>query len=297
MSIFLTFVIACSLCLAISKASLIFSETFQSEKIFVPDGSWTLSTQSKYYGQPVKVLPTGENLPGLETDLGLQLTQEMKHYGLASQFSEPIVVKGKGLFVQYEVKFIETFNCGGAYIKLLRESLPSLDLLDSSTPYSIMFGPDKCGATNKVHFIVQYQNPIDKSWEEKHFNETIPVLSNKHTHLYTLAIHPDSSFEIYIDNKEAKRGHLLTHLRPPINPDEMINDPEDKKPSDWVDEPEIDDPDAVKPDDWDESQPRKIVDPNATKPEGWLDDAPEEVPNPDVQKPEDWDDEQVGNDS
>ena len=134
---------------------------------------------------------------------------------------------------------------------------------------------------------------MDHSWEEKHFNETIPVRSDKNTHLYTLAIRPDNTFSIYVDHKEAKQGSLLTHLRPPINPDEYINDPTDFKPSDWVDEAEINDPDAVKPDDWDESQPRKIPDPNATKPEGWLDNAPETIPNPDISKPEDWDDEEV----
>eukprot|EP00961_Rhodomonas_salina_P075294 1010220-Rhodomonas_salina.1 len=40
---------------------------------------------------------------------------------------------------------------------------------------------------------------------------------------------------------------LLKDLDPPINPEKEIDDPEDKKPADWVDEAEIDDPDATKP--------------------------------------------------
>jgi len=38
-----------------------------------------------------------------------------------------------------------------------------------------MFGPDKCGDTNKVHFILRHQNPVSKEWEEKHFKSDTPV--------------------------------------------------------------------------------------------------------------------------
>ena len=46
----------------------------------------------------------------------------------------------------------------------------------------------------------------------------------------------------------------------------MIDDPNDSKPSDWVDEAQIVDPDATKPDDWDEDAPKKIPDMDATIP-------------------------------
>ena len=52
---------------------------------------------------------------------------------------------------QYEVKMEEPLQCGGAYVKLLGEGAVSApDMLDNETPYVIMFGPDKCGGTNKV---------------------------------------------------------------------------------------------------------------------------------------------------
>lgn len=157
-----------------------------------------------------------------------------------------------------------------------------------------MFGPDRCGSNNKVHFIVQYQNPISSKWEEKHFNGSIPIRSDKKTHLYTLLLRKDSSFEIFIDSVSVGKGSLLTHMAPPINPPVEIDDPTDEKPSDWVDIETIPDPAAVKPDDWDESQPRKIPDPKAVKPNEWLDDAPATVPDPNAKKPEDWDDEEDG---
>ncbi len=42
-------------------------------------------------------------------------------------------------------------DCGGAYLKLLTaETLGALDSFSNDTPYTIMFGPDKCGTTSKV---------------------------------------------------------------------------------------------------------------------------------------------------
>jgi hypothetical protein len=56
-----------------------------------------------------------------------------------------------GLIVQYEAQTPQTHGCGGAYMKLL--SPPdgwAPQRLRSRTPYSIMFGPDRCGAAARV---------------------------------------------------------------------------------------------------------------------------------------------------
>merc|ERR1712157_226838 len=50
----------------------------------------------------------------------------------------------------------------------------------------------------------------------------------------------------------------------------VIADPDDKKPSDWVEEAMMDDPSEKKPDDWVEE--KRIVDPEAKKPDDWDDD-------------------------
>jgi hypothetical protein len=47
----------------------------------------------------------------------------------------------------------------------------------------------------------------------------------------------NNTYHIYIDRVLAVEGNLLTSLSPPINPPEMIVDPTDKKPADWVDNP------------------------------------------------------------
>jgi len=40
-------------------------------------------------------------------------------------------------------------ECGGTYLKFL-EGSPELKSMEEKTSYTVMFGPDKCGQTNKV---------------------------------------------------------------------------------------------------------------------------------------------------
>lgn len=57
----------------------------------------------------------------------------------------------EGLVLQYDLKLSEGLTCGGAYLKFVSASAEfDPETLVEATPYSIMFGPDKCGATNKV---------------------------------------------------------------------------------------------------------------------------------------------------
>jgi calnexin len=56
------------------------------------------------------------------------------------------------------VKFQEGQDCGGAYIKLLStESNSDLTKFYDKSPYTIMFGPDKCGNDNKVIYLSQFE--------------------------------------------------------------------------------------------------------------------------------------------
>jgi calnexin len=309
MLFFAVLVACCMMAVTISAAGvrdrLFFVETFDSDP-FV-SRRWVKSTFPKYVDSDansteypaIRVGPSTAAAKGLEHDNALRFTKEKKHYGIAAKFPKPLTFgadKGhKELVIQYEVKLEETLNCGGAYIKLLRDT-PDLDVanLNGDTPYTIMFGPDKCGTVNKVHFILQHQNPLTGAWEEKHSNETAAQKGDKKTHLYTLNIKSDNSYEVYVDKKLSKHGNLLTHMKPSINPPKEIDDPTDAKPADWADEAMMDDPTAVKPDDWDENAPKEIEDEKAKKPEGWLDEGPEKVPDPKAVKPVDWDDEEDG---
>ena len=103
-------------------------------------------------------------------------------------------------------------------------------------------------------------------------------------HVYTLRLQSqNNSYEVLIDGAVAKAGSLLEDFEPPFLPSELMDDPEDEKPPEWVDDPEMPDPDDAKPDAWDEEAPPTVDDLDATMPEGWLEDEPEMVsanPNP-----------------
>ncbi|PNI26115.1 CANX isoform 9, partial [Pan troglodytes] len=235
-------------------------------------------------------------LPG---DKGLVLMSRAKHHAISAKLNKPFLFDTKPLIVQYEVNFQNGIECGGAYVKLLSKTPElNLDQFHDKTPYTIMFGPDKCGEDYKLHFIFRHKNPKTGIYEEKHAKRPDADLktyfTDKKTHLYTLILNPDNSFEILVDQSVVNSGNLLNDMTPPVNPSREIEDPEDRKPEDWDERPKIPDPEAVKPDDWDEDAPAKIPDEEATKPEGWLDDEPEYVPDPDAEKPEDWDEDMDG---
>lgn len=235
----------------------------------------------------------------IEGDNGLVLSSQAKHAAVSTSLDRPFKFDEKPLIVQYEVRFQNKHECGGAYIKLLADT-PTMKLNDftDKTEYSIMFGPDRCGNDNKLHFIFQHENPITHKMEEKHAKKPTKDFANifedGKTHLITLVVEPDNTFKILLDRKQLSSGSLLNDMEPPVNPPKMIDDPEDKKPDDWDEREKIQDPEATKPDDWDEDAPMTIEDPNAQKPSGWLDDEPELIPDPVAIRPEDWDDEEDG---
>merc|ERR1711865_989938 len=70
-----------------------------------------------------------------------------------------------------------------------------------------------------------------------------------------------------------------------FEPPQEINDPDDFKPDDWVDEAKIKDPDASKPEDWDEDAPKQIPDMDADKPEDWDEEEDGEWEAPQVANP------------
>lgn len=287
----------------VASGNVFFTETFDSREAF--KARWIRSlakkdgaddTLAKYDGEWI-VEESKEN--SLIGDLGLVLKNAAKHHAISAKLEKPFMFDGKPLIIQYEVKFQNGHDCGGAYIKLLTQD-GKLDLENfyDKTRYTIMFGPDKCGLDNRLHFIFQHKNPITGTYEEKHAKQPSQkfehVFTDKKTHLYTLVIHPDNQFEIYIDEDLVNSGNLLKDFTPPVNPPKEIADPDDKKPDDWDDREKIPDPNAKKPDDWDEDEPEMIPDEKAEKPEGWLDNEPELIPSNEAEKPSDWDDDVDG---
>ncbi|KAG9509658.1 Calnexin, partial [Fragariocoptes setiger] len=261
------------------------------------ESRWIKSANPKYNGVwYVKSSPDRS-----QSDLQLVLATKARHHAISTKLDKPFLFDAnKPLIVQYEVQYREGLDCGGSYVKLLRSPSSDLPKLDNETPYSIMFGPDKCGSDSKLHFIIQYKNPKTGKYEEKHWKSASKVsglfgiFGDKKHHLVKLVVKPDNTFEIFLDDQSVGSGSLLEEFDPPINPAKEIVDVNDKKPADWDDRIKIEDPNAVKPDDWDEDAPKKIHDPSAQKPDDWLENEPELVADPEAKKPDDWDSEMDG---
>lgn len=249
---------------------------------------WHYSNGKKYEGRFDTVQPEGYQ------DTAIQMPAGNQHYGMTAQLQEPLLLQD-GIVVQYEVQFSQGHSCGGAYLKLLSQTAEEFKprKLRPKTPFSIMFGPDRCGPDSRVHVILNALNPVTQQVIEHHLMSAPAPKDDKLSHVYTLVLYPNQMYKVLIDGKLKGTGLLAAaDFSPPLQPPAELPDPEHIKPEDWVEEEEIDDPAAVKPDDWDD---RKLIpDPNAQKPHGWLDALPARVADPAAKKPEKWDDDRHG---
>ncbi|KAI8017969.1 hypothetical protein LOK49_LG04G02379 [Camellia lanceoleosa] len=256
------------------------------------EGSWIVSQKEDYKGVWKREKSEGHD------DYGLLVSEKARKYAIVKVLDEPVKLKDGTIVLQFETRLQNGLECGGAYLKYLRPQDAGwvAKEFDNESPYAIMFGPDKCGATNKVHFILKHKNPKSGEYVEHHLKYPPSVPTDKLTHVYTAILKPNNELRILIDGEEKKKANFLSgeDFEPALIPAKTIPDPDDKKPEDWDERAKIADPDAVKPDDWDEDAAMEIEDEEAEKPEGWLDDEPEEIDDPEATKPEDWDDKEDG---
>lgn len=273
---------------ALFALSSVLAEVYFDEK-FLDDSwhqNWIYSEKTdKEFGK--FVWSAGEFYNDPEHDKGIKTSQDARFYALSTKFP-PFSNKGKPLVVQFTVKHEQNIDCGGGYVKVFDCSLNPKDL-HGDTPYLIMFGPDICGpGTKKVHVIFNYKG------KNLLINKDIRCKDDVYTHLYTLIVNPDNTYEVLIDNEKVESGELEADWN--FLPPKKIKDPEAKKPSDWDDRATIDDPDDKKPEDWD--KPEHIPDPDATKPEDWDDEMdgewePQMIDNPEYKG--EWKPKQIDN--
>ena len=150
-----------------------------------------------------------------------------------------LFLRDKPLVVQFTVKHEQNIDCGGGYVKLFDCALDQAGMHGDS-PYHIMFGPDICGpGTKKVHVIFTYKG------KNHLIKKDIRCKDDVFTHLYTLIVNTDGTYEVLIDNESAQTGSLTDDWD--FLPPKKIKDPEAKKPDDWVDQAKLDDPEDAKP--------------------------------------------------
>lgn len=232
-------------------------------------------TAGKFYGDADK-------------DKGIQTSEDAKFYGVSAKFEKAFSNEGKDLVIQFSVKHEQNIDCGGGYLKVFPKDVDQKNLHGDS-PYYIMFGPDICGpGTKKVHVIFNYKgkNLLTK--------KDIRCKDDEMTHLYTLIVKPDNTYEVRIDNEKVESGELEKDWD--FLPPKKIKDPDAKKPEDWDDKKQIDDPEDKKPEDWD--KPQHIPDPDAKKPEDWDDEIDGEWEAPMIDNPDykgEWKPKQIDN--
>eukprot|EP00798_Chlamydomonas_sp_ICE-L_P002046 gene2046-18223_t len=215
-----------------TSATVYFEEKFDASWA----DRWTHSSWKKSEGTAGEFsLSAGKFFGNEEADKGIQTGPDSKFFSIYAELPEVFDNTGKDLVLQYSVKHEQDIDCGGGYIKMIPASSASdMAAFGGETPYSIMFGPDVCGYTKKVHVILTYKG------ENYLIKKDIKAESDRLTHVYTLVLKPDNTYK----------------------------DPKAVKPKEWDERPKIDDPEVVKPDGYDDV-PATIADPDATMPEDW----------------------------
>lgn len=268
---------------AIAHCTIHFKEEFNDETW---EQRWIYSTSKGSDAGKFK-LTSGKFYGDKERDQGIQTEQDAKFYQLSAKIDTPFSNEGKPLVLQYQVKHEQNIDCGGGYIKIFPKI--EAEKMNGDSPYNIMFGPDICGpGTKKVHVIFNYKgkNLLTK--------KDIRCKDDEMTHLYTLIVNPDNTYEVRIDGDKVESGKLEDDWD--FLPPKKIKDPEAKKPEDWVDNAKMDNPESVKPEDWE--KPELIPDPEAKKPEDWDDEEDGEWEPPMINNPEykgEWKPEQIDN--
>lgn len=249
----------------VSVAHVFFEDNFNDM------AKWVHTSNSKFDG---KFELAASKFAADPANKGLKTAQDAKFYAASAPIEPSFSNEDKELVVQFSVAHPQNIDCGGGYLKLL----PKLDAakFEGDSEYNIMFGPDICGYTKKIHLIFSHGG-------KNHLWKKEPVCeSDQLTHMYTLHLKTDQTYAVYVDGVKKESGNLADDwdiLKP-----KTIDDPNDKKPSDWEDNAEIDDPADKKPEDWDK-EPETIADPDAKKPDDWNEDedgtweAPT-IPNP-----------------
>jgi len=258
--------------LAVASGKVYFQETFGEGW----ESRWTPSKWKESEGTAGKwVSSAGKWFTDEKKETGIQTSQDSKFFGISAGF-ESFSNEGKELIIQYQAKYEKDIECGGGYVKV-GPKLSDPTTFGDPTPYNIMFGPDKCGYTKRTHLIFNYdgKNVLKRSdLEYKQEGEGT-------SHLYRLLLKPDSTVRVEIDREKVFEGSLKEDwdiLKP-----KEIDDPEDTKPADWVDEMMMDDPEDKKPADWVEE--KRIVDSSAKKPDDWDDEEDGEWEAPTIDNP------------
>ncbi|KAM6167195.1 calreticulin-3 isoform 2-T2 [Erethizon dorsatum] len=245
--------------LRVALATVYFQEEFLDGERW--RNRWVPSTNDSRLGH--FRLSSGKFYGHKEKDKGLQTTQDSRFYAISVRFP-PFSNKGRTLVLQYTVKHEQKMDCGGGYVKVFPADLDQRTL-SAQSPYYIMFGPDICGFDlKKVHVILQFKN-------EYHANKkSIKCKVDGFTHLYTLILRPDLTYEVKIDGQSIESGSTDSdwHLASLRKSEQAVA-------------PGLDPGRAETAQDWE----KHFLDAGTSKPSDWNSELDGDWPGPMMQKP------------
>lgn len=236
-----------------AMADVVFEEKFDKMSHWT-HSTWKQSTEMESF----QLLPL-QNNPD-QKDMAFATAQDARFYAASTAFPKPFSNKGKSMLLQYEVTYDTDVECGGGYLKM-GPAMTDATQFGDPTEYGIMFGPDKCGNTKRTHLIFNYKGTNKlKKVDLPYKQDTDGV-----TTLYRMVLHPDNKVEVELNGENVYSGSLSDDWDMLL--EKEIEDPDEKKPSDWVEDAMIDDPTDKKPADWIEVE--EIKDTAAVQPENW----------------------------
>uniref|UniRef100_A0A8K9WQY9 Calreticulin n=1 Tax=Oncorhynchus mykiss TaxID=8022 RepID=A0A8K9WQY9_ONCMY len=241
------------LLMAVSIASLFAESSIYFREQFEDGGG---SDYGKF------VLTGGKFYGDVDKDKGLQTSQDARFYSASSRF-ESVNNKDQSLVIQFTVKHEQNIDSGGGYLKLFPADLNQEEMHGESTN-NIMF--DICGPGTKKSMVT-----VVFIYELHHL-----LSDDEYTHMYTLVVNPDNTYEVEINNKK---------------------DPDAEKPDDWDERTlmilktrnqrydwdvaeTIPDPDAKKLDDWNDEMDGEWEPPMVTDPDYKGEWKPKQIDNP-----------------
>ena len=182
--------VAVLMLIATASAKIYLNEPFDN------DAAWTASTNKADYGK--MKLSSGDFYGDKSINQGYKTSEDAHFYATSRKFDAPATNEDKDIVVSLQVKHEQGLDCGGGYIKLMPEMDPTK--FNGDSEYWMMFGPDQCGHTKKVHIIFNYKGENLLWKKEPRYPD------DKLTHVYTVVVHADNTYEFYIDQEKKERG-------------------------------------------------------------------------------------------
>lgn len=128
-----------------------FSETFDHADA-VPS-AWVVSSVKEDYGS--WGISAGKFFADPVTSKGLKTMDNARFYSISVALDETVNTADSDLVIQFSVKHEQSIDCGGGYVKLMPPSFKQAEFSGDSE-YAVMFGPDICGTSAKVHSILSF---------------------------------------------------------------------------------------------------------------------------------------------